>query len=117
INVAMTDNFQINVSIQHDSVFDLTTFVNFSWRLPDGIPTKWFKPQSVCERLNSMVIRQDRIPMLDETTGSTAALLNPPRPPSPGNPLNPNAGQPIFVGHVDPNLGAGVGNGTAQSPY
>jgi hypothetical protein len=105
VNIAATDNFQVNLSFQEDPVFNSTAFVNVSWRLPDGIPTKWFKPTAVADRLNSMVWRKDRIPVQDETTVT-------------GNPLlNPATDQAIQVIHVNPNLPAGSGNGTFEHPF
>jgi hypothetical protein len=105
INVAVTDNFQVNVQLQEDPVFNSTAFVNVSWTLPDGIPTKWFKPTAVIDRLNSMVWRKDRIPVEDVTNFSTAALDN------------PSTDQAIQVLHVNPNLPAGTGNGTFEHPF
>ncbi len=116
INVAVTDNFQVNVSMQHDNVFDTTTFVNLSLTLPDLVPTKWFKPQSVYDRLASMVIRRDRIPISEQISNESVPFLTPPGT-SPGNPLNTKGDAPIDVLHVDPNLGPGVGNGTAEHPF
>ncbi len=55
VNVAVTDTLQVNVQVQEDPVFNSTAFVNVSWTLPDGIPTKWFSPTAVADRLNSMV--------------------------------------------------------------
>jgi hypothetical protein len=116
INVAATDNCQVNVTMQHDNVFDTTTFVNVSLVLPDGVPTKWFKPQSVIDRLSSMVIRKDRIPVIDQVSNESVPFLAPPGT-TPGNPPNTHGDLPIEVIHVDPNLPAGSGNGTAESPF
>jgi parallel beta helix pectate lyase-like protein len=116
INVAVTDNCQVNVTMQHDSVFDTTTFVNVSLALPDGMPTKWFKPQDVIDRLSSMVIRRDRIPVLDEVSNESVPFLNVPGTTA-GNPTNTKGDLPVFVVHVDPNLPADSGNGTAENPF
>ena len=116
INVAVTDNCQVNVTMQHDSVFDTTTFVNVSLALPDGMPTKWFKPQDVIDKLSSMVIRRDRIPVLEEISNESVPFLNVPGT-TPGNPPNTRGDLPVVVVHVDPNLPAGSGNGTAESPF
>jgi hypothetical protein len=116
INVAVTDNCQVNVTLQNDSVFNTTTFVNVSLALPDGMPTKWFKPQDVIDRLSSMVIRRDRVPVLDEVSNQSVPFLNVPGT-TPGNPTNTKGDLPIVVIHVDPNLPAGTGNGTAESPF
>jgi Inverse autotransporter, beta-domain len=116
INVAVTDNCQVNVDIQHDNQFDTTAFVNVSLMLPDGVPTKWFKPQSVYDMLGSMVIRRDRVPVTEQVSNEGIPFLNPPGT-TPGNPTNTKGDLPIDVIHVDPNLPAGTGNGTAESPF
>ncbi|HET6325703.1 MAG TPA: hypothetical protein VFG04_13575, partial [Planctomycetaceae bacterium] len=105
VNVAVTDTLQVNVQVQEDPVFNSTAFVNVSWALPDGIPTKWFSPTAVADRLNSMVWRKDRIPVRDITTISSNALDN------------PATDQAIQVIHVNPNLPAGSGNGTFEHPF
>jgi hypothetical protein len=105
LNVAVSDTLQVNVQVQEDPVFNSTAFVNVSWTLPDGIPTKWFSPTAVADRLNSMVWRKDRIPVQDVTTVSSSALEN------------PATDQAIQVFHVNPNLQAGSGNGTAEHPF
>jgi hypothetical protein len=105
VNVAVSDSLQVNVQVQEDPVFNSTAFVNVSWTLPDGIPTKWFSPTAVADRLNSMVWRKDRIPVQDVTTVSSSALEN------------PATDQAIQVLHVNPNLPAGSGNGTAEHPF
>ena len=107
INVAVTDNCQVNVTMQHDNVFDTTTFVNVSLALPDGMPTKWFKPQDVIDKLSSMVIRRDRVPVLDEVSNESVPFLNVPGT-TPGNPPNTRGDLPVVVVHVDPNLPAGI---------
>ena len=84
--------------------------------LPDGIPTKWFKPQSVYDMLGSMVIRRDRIPVIEQVSNESIPFLNPPGT-TPGNPTNTHGDLPIEVIHVDPNLPAGTGNGTAENPF
>jgi hypothetical protein len=116
VNVAVTDTCQVNVTMQHDNVFDTTTFVNVSLALPDGVPTKWFKPQSVLDRLSSMVIRRDRIPVIDQVSNESVPFLAEPGTTA-GNPPNTHGDLPIEVIHVDPNLAAGTGNGTAESPF
>ncbi len=105
VNIAATDNLQVNLQFQEDPVFNSTAFVNVSYALPDGVPTKWFSPTAVVDRLNSMVWRKDRIAVNDVTNISSSPLLNPAN------------GQPIDVVHVNPNLPANSGNGTAESPY
>jgi Right handed beta helix region/Inverse autotransporter, beta-domain len=105
INIAVSDTLQVNVQVQEDPVFNSTAFVNVSWALPDGIPTKWFSPTAVVDRLNSMVWRKDRIPVNEITDISSSPLLN------------PGTGAPIDVLHVNPNLPAGSGNGTAEHPF
>jgi hypothetical protein len=116
INVAVTDNCQVNIDLQHDNQFDTTAFVNVSLMLPDGVPTKWFKPQSVYDMLGSMVIRRDRVPVTEQVSNEGIPFLTPPGT-TPGNPTNTKGDLPIEVIHVDPNLPAGTGNGTAQSPF
>jgi hypothetical protein len=105
VNVAVTDNLQVNVQLQEDPIFNSTAFVNVSYTLPDGIPTKWFSPTAVVDRLNSMVWRKDRIPVNEVSNISSSPLLNPAN------------GEPIDVIHVNPNLPANSGNGTAESPF
>jgi hypothetical protein len=105
VNVAVTDTLQVNVQFEEDPVFNSTAFVNVSWTLPDGIPTKWFSPTAVADRLNSMVWRKDRIPVQDITTITNNALDN------------PATDQAIQVIHVNPNLPAGSGNGTFEHPF
>ncbi len=105
INIAATDNLQVNVQLQEDPIFNSTAFVNVSYTLPDGVPTKWFSPTAVVDRLNSMVWREDRIAVNEVTNISTNPLLNPAN------------GEAIDVIHVNPNLPANSGNGTAESPY
>jgi hypothetical protein len=105
VNIAVSDNLQVNVQVQEDPVFNSTAFVNVSWALPDGIPTKWFSPTAVADRLNSMVWRKDRIPVQDVTTVSSNVLDN------------PATDQAIQVLHVNPNLPAGSGNGTFEHPF
>ncbi len=105
VSIAATDNLQVNVQVEEDPIFNSTAFVNVSWTLPDGIPTKWFSPTAVVDRLSSMVWRKDRIPVQDVTTFSTSPLEN------------PATGQAIQVIHVNPNLPAGSGNGTAEHPF
>jgi hypothetical protein len=117
INVQAADNLAVNVSLQDDKIFGMSTYVNISYTLPNAIPTRWFKPRTVRERLNSMVIRQDRIPILDQVAHGSEVLLNPGGPPTAGNPPNPRAGRPIFIVFVDPNKAPGTGNGTAENPY
>ena len=95
--MAVTDNCQVNVTMQHDSVFDTTTFVNVSLALPDGMPTKWFKPQDVIDKLSSMVIRRDRVPVLDEVSDGSVPFLNVPGT-TPGNPPNTRGGPPVVRG-------------------
>jgi Inverse autotransporter, beta-domain len=116
VNVAVTDNCQVNVDVQHDNVFDTTAFVNVSLALPDGVPTKWFKPQSVYDMLGNMVIRRDRVPVIEQVSNESIPFLNPPGT-TPGNPTNTHGDLPIDVIHVDPNLPAGTGNGTAEHPF
>jgi hypothetical protein len=105
INIAVSDTLQVNVQVQEDPVFNSTAFVNVSWTLPDGVPTKWFSPTKVVDRLNSMVWRKDRIPVNEVTDISSSPLLN------------PGTGAPVDVLHVNPNLPAGSGNGTAEHPF
>jgi hypothetical protein len=105
VNVAVTDTLQVNLQVQEDPVFNSTAFVNVSWTLPDGVPTKWFSPTRVVDRLNSMVWRKDRIPVNEVTDFSSGPLLN------------PGTGAPVDVLHVNPNLPAGSGNGTAEHPF
>jgi Inverse autotransporter, beta-domain len=116
INVAVTDNCQVNVNVQNDNVFNTTAFVNVSLTLPDGVPTKWFKPQSIADMLGNMVIRRDRVPVTEQVSNEAIPFLNTPGT-TPGNPTNTHGDLPIEVIHVDPNLPAGSGNGTAENPF
>ncbi len=102
--------------MQHDNVFDTTTFVNVSLALPDGMPTKWFKPQYVIDRLSSMVIRRDRIPGARRRSNRIHPLPDSAWHHS-GEPANTRGDLPVDVVHVDPNLPAGIGNGTAENPF
>jgi Inverse autotransporter, beta-domain len=116
VNVAVTDNCQVNVNVQNDNVFNTTAFVNVSLMLPDGVPTKWFKPQSIADMLGNMVIRRDRVPVIEQVSNESIPFLNPPGT-TPGNPTNTHGDLPIDVIHVDPNLPDGSGNGTAEHPF
>ena len=47
----VTDNFRVNVTASHDSVFGSNAWVSMNFTLPDGRPRRWFRPTEVEDRL------------------------------------------------------------------
>jgi hypothetical protein len=102
--VAVSDDITAGMTYTEDDVFGATTFASVAIQFPYRKQTNWFKPRCVRDRLAAPVRRQDRIPVHTKIVDAFIPAID------------PNDGMPIFVNHVDPNLGPG-GLGTFESPF
>jgi len=102
--VAVSDDITAGMTYTEDDVFGATTFASVAIQFPYRKQTNWFKPRCVRDRLAAPVRRQDRIPVHTKIVDAFMPAID------------PNDLFPIWVNHVDPNLGP-AGVGTFESPY
>jgi hypothetical protein len=104
VEAQMTEDFWVNVLATSDNVFGGNCSMNLEWTLPDGAPSKWFRPKQPRDALFASDRRQYRVAVA-QTKESTQSLA-----------IDPRTGQPILIAHIDPNLTA-PGDGTIENPF
>ena len=106
VETQVTDDVMVGVSVSDDSLFGTNTWLNIVLTLPDGRPEKWFRPQTMRQRLNGSVRRNNRVVINRRRQVDPIALENN---------SGANAGEPIQLVWVDPSAGFN-GTGTYESP-
>ncbi len=106
VETHVTDDVMVGVSVSDDSLFGTNTWLNIVLTLPDGRPEKWFRPQTMRQRLNGSVRRNNRVVVNRRRQVDQVALLNN---------SGANEGEPIQLVWVDPTAGIN-GPGTYESP-
>jgi len=106
VETQVTDDVMVGVSVSRDSLFGTNTWLNFVLTLPDGRPETFFRPQSMRQRLNGLVRRNNRVVVNRRRQVDGVPLVQ-----SSGA----GAGDPIELVWIDPNA-AFNGSGSYESP-
>ncbi len=104
VEAQVTEDFWINTVVTSDEIFGGNVSLNMELTLPNGAPSRWFRPKRVRDALTESDKRNYRVAAgVKSVTSQTLAI-------------DPNDGLPLRIAHIDPNLMA-PGNGFVQSPY
>jgi len=104
VEAQVTEDFLINTLVTSDEIFGGNLSVNMEFTLPDGAPSRWFRPKRVRDALTESDKRNYRVAAgTQAVTTQTLAI-------------DPNDGNPLRIAHIDPNAVA-PGTGFVQSPY
>ncbi|QDT57064.1 hypothetical protein Pan44_51290 [Caulifigura coniformis] len=104
VEAQVTEDFLINTLVTSDEIFGGNLSVNMEFTLPDGAPSRWFRPKRVRDALTESDKRNYRVAAgTQSVTTQTLAI-------------DPNDGNPLRIAHIDPNATA-PGTGFVQSPY
>lgn len=106
VETHVTDDVMVGVSYSDDSLFGSNTWLNVVLTLPDGRPEKWFRQQTMKQRLNQSTRRNNRVVINRRRQVDQIALLNA---------SGANSGDPISIVWVDPSASFN-GAGTFESP-
>lgn len=104
VEAQVTEDFWINTLVTSDEIFGGNLSVNMELTLPDGAPSRWFRPKRVRDALTASDKRNYRV------AAATTTVMTQERA------IDPEDGLPIRVAHINPNL-TGPGDGTVQSPF
>jgi hypothetical protein len=104
VEAQITEDLWINALVTSDEIFGGNLSINMELTLPDGAPSRWFRPKRVRDALTETDKRNYRV------AAATTTVLSQERA------IDPEDGTPIRVAHIDPNL-AGPGNGTFENPF
>ena len=106
VETQVTDDVMVGVSVSRDSLFGTNTWLNIVLTLPDGRPETFFRPQSMRQRLNGLVRRNNRVVVNRRRQVDGVPLMQ-----SSGA----DSGDPIQLVWIDPNA-AFNGSGSYESP-
>lgn len=101
----VNEDLTVGAQFSHDNVFDNNVQIQVTWTIPDGGSSRWFRQQTVRDRMTAPVLRNYRILANDEVVVVSEKAIN------------PIDGLPYFVDHIDPNRTPGTGNGTVENPF
>ena len=104
VEAQVTEDFWINTLVTSDEIFGGNVSLNMELTLPDGAPSRWFRPKRVRDALTASDKRNYRVAAHTKTVMTQERAID------------PQDGQPIRVAHINPNLVA-PGDGTVQSPF
>ena len=106
LETQVNDDLMIGVGVSDDDLFGTNTWMNIVLSFPDGRPSKWFRPQTMRERLTTPVRRNNRVVVNRRRRTDRLPLINA---------SGANAGQPVEIVWVDPQA-TGNGDGTYETP-
>ncbi|RLS54675.1 MAG: hypothetical protein DWH91_11185 [Planctomycetota bacterium] len=101
----VTEDLWINTVVSYDRVYGTNTSVNLEMTLPDGMPSRWFQPESVRNKLISSVRRPYRVSTAVNRLNETRLFLD------------PKDSTPIQVAHIDPSVANGAAAGSILDPF
>lgn len=104
VEAQVTEDLWINGLITSDRVFGGNASINLEITLPDGSPSKWFRPNSPRDALFASDKRNYRVSAGIETKITQGVAID------------PTDGAPITVAHIDPNE-LDPGNGSFENPF
>ena len=102
--VQVSEDFWINTVVSHDKIYGTNTSINFELTFPNGMQSRWLRPNRGHEKMLASVKRQYRV-STDINPIQESRFF-----------LNPKNGAPIQVAHVDPEAPS-VGIGSVGSPF
>lgn len=105
LHAQVTEDVSIGVEVTNDNVFDTNAQLSVTLVIPDGKPSRWFRPMPVAQRLywpmerNYRVTTHTRVEVTNEELFDPVDLL------------------PLNVVFVDPNAVDSANVGTFEDPY
>ena len=110
----VTDDVRTTVSVSNDDMFGTNVWVNLALALPDGRPTRWFRPRKVSDRMLARVERDYRVVTHRKTTlDSVPGVLTASGEVVAGDTTTES---PLSIAFIDPQS-TGSGEGTFENPF
>jgi hypothetical protein len=104
VQAQINEDLSIGAQFSNDDIFSNNAYLNVTWTIPDGRPSRWFRQLPQRERMAQAPVREWRVAVNKYTSVGNEFLIN------------PADNQPYQFAHIFPNNTA-PGNGTIESPF
>ena len=104
LQAQINEDLTIGAQFSNDDIFSNNAFVNVTWTIPDGRPSRWFRQLPQRERMAQAPQREWRVAVNKYTSVGNEYLIN------------PADNQPYQFAHIFPS-NTSAGNGTIESPF
>ncbi|MCC7419189.1 MAG: right-handed parallel beta-helix repeat-containing protein [Planctomycetaceae bacterium] len=104
LQAQINEDLTIGAQFSNDDIFSNNAFVNVTWTIPDGRPSRWFRQLPQRERMAQAPQREWRVAVNKYTSVGNEYLIN------------PADNQPYQFAHIFPS-NTTAGNGTIESPF